>query len=92
MTKLSKRSYALSIAAVVLASGVQAQTMELRRYRVCAGEYERSCQPHDSYLYCYTDVLDWAQRNLCQSATIRRLNTYGGNKCGYSIDEITCQN
>jgi hypothetical protein len=58
-------------------------------YRVCSGEYERSCHPHDVYLYCYEDVVAWAKAR-CASATVQRLSSYGGNKCGYSIDAIIC--
>jgi hypothetical protein len=58
-------------------------------YRVCSGEYERACQQHDAYLYCYSDVAAWA-RGRCVSSTIQRINTYGGNKCGYSIDAVIC--
>jgi hypothetical protein len=58
-------------------------------YRVCQGEYERACQPHDVYIYCYSNVQEWAKAR-CTKFTIRRLNTYGGNKCGYSLDEVTC--
>jgi hypothetical protein len=58
-------------------------------YKVCSGEYERACQPHDVYVYCYTDVAAWAKAR-CGSYTVQRINTYGGNKCGYSIDAVIC--
>ncbi len=58
-------------------------------YRVCSGEYERACQTHDAYLYCYADVRSWAA-DRCTSYTVQRVNTYGGNKCGYSIDAVIC--
>jgi hypothetical protein len=58
-------------------------------YRVCSGEHERACQPHDAYLYCYSDVRAWAGAR-CESYKIQRLNTYGGNKCGYSLDSVIC--
>jgi hypothetical protein len=58
-------------------------------YKVCTGEYERACQPHDGYLYCYQRVEDWA-KSRCASYKIQRLNSYGGNKCGYSIDAVIC--
>jgi hypothetical protein len=59
------------------------------QYSVCSGEYERACQQHDTYLYCYADVQAWANAR-CGSAKVVRLNTYGGNKCGYTIDRIFC--
>jgi hypothetical protein len=58
-------------------------------YRVCSGEYEKSCQKHNAYLYCGDDVAAWARRR-CTSSTVQRLSTYGGNKCGYSIDAVIC--
>lgn len=60
-----------------------------KTYRICTGEYERACQPHDVYLYCSADIAAWAKAR-CTSFNSVRLNTYGGNKCGYSLDEITC--
>ena len=58
-------------------------------YRVCSGEYEKSCQKHNAYLYCGDDVAAWARRR-CTSSTVQRLSAYGGNKCGYSIDAVIC--
>jgi len=58
-------------------------------YRVCSGEYEKSCQKHDAYLYCGDDVAAWAKLR-CTSSTIQRLGAYGGNKCGYAIDAVIC--
>ncbi len=58
-------------------------------YKVCSGEYERACQQHDVYLYCYVDVRAWAAAR-CATSTVSRYNTYGGNKCGYSMDLVTC--
>jgi len=58
-------------------------------YKVCSGEYEKSCQKHDAYLYCGDDVAAWAKLR-CTSSTIQRLGAYGGNKCGYSIDAVIC--
>ncbi|HVR56033.1 MAG TPA: hypothetical protein VMT72_04325 [Pseudolabrys sp.] len=59
------------------------------QYTVCSGEYERACQQHDAYLYCYSDVQAWANQR-CASARVVRLNSYGGNKCGYSMDRVFC--
>lgn len=58
-------------------------------YRVCSGEYERACQQHDAYFYCYADIAAWANAR-CGSYKISRLNTYGGNKCGYALDAVIC--
>jgi len=59
------------------------------RYRVCSGEYERACDAHDVYMYCYSDVQAWADKK-CSKAQVVRLNSRGGNKCGYSLDEVIC--
>jgi hypothetical protein len=58
-------------------------------YKVCSGEYERACPPHDAYLYCYSDVRAWAAAR-CTSFTVSRVTSYGGNKCGYSLDTVVC--
>jgi hypothetical protein len=58
-------------------------------YRICSGEYERNCQPHDVYQYCYGSTENWA-RARCTSYRIIRLDTRDGNKCGYSLDQIIC--
>jgi hypothetical protein len=59
------------------------------RYRVCSGEYERNCDAHDVYMYCYADVQAWADKK-CEKGQVVRLNSRGGNKCGYSLDEVIC--
>jgi hypothetical protein len=58
-------------------------------YKVCSGEYERACQEHEAYLYCYADVGAWAAAR-CTSSKVTRYSTYGGNKCGYSMDLVQC--
>ena len=60
-------------------------------YLVCTGEYERACLNHQVYLYCGADVNQWAQAR-CSSHSIVTLNTYGGNKCGYSLQQVICTN
>jgi hypothetical protein len=59
-------------------------------FRICTGEYERACQAHDVYLYCGASIEAWA-KDKCTSYQVLRLNTYGGNKCGYSIDQLVCE-
>jgi hypothetical protein len=59
-------------------------------YRVCSGEYERACQPHDIYLYCYSDVAQWAKQR-CSSYNLSRVSSYSGNKCGYEMSLLTCE-
>jgi hypothetical protein len=90
------RLYADCITKIVpqVASTTQApanlsQTQPTPIYRICTGEYERACQTHDVYLYCNASIEAWAQ-DRCANYTSRRLNAYGGNKCGYSLDEVIC--
>lgn len=60
-----------------------------KTYRICVGEYERNCQQHDSYLYCGANLVDWAKPR-CGSFRIVSVNTYSGNKCGYGIADVYC--
>jgi hypothetical protein len=63
---------------------------------LCIGEYERACQAHQSYAYCYTDPNDWAT-NFCKAVNdtgdhrLATLNSYGGNKCGYTMVLVICR-
>jgi hypothetical protein len=66
-----------------------AKTEVTRPLKVCTGEYERACDPHDSYLYCYADVKGWANAR-CEKSTVTQLNDRGGNKCGYQLYEVLC--
>ena len=84
------RLYAECIMKIVPQLASTSPPSETRTYRVCTGEYARACQPHDTYLYCGSSVEAWAKER-CISFQIRRLNTYGGNKCGYSLDEVVCR-
>jgi hypothetical protein len=58
-------------------------------YKICSGEYKGPCPSDALYQYCYFSVEDWA-KGKCSSYKINRLATFGGNKCGYSVDEIVC--
>jgi hypothetical protein len=51
--------------------------------RVCEGEYERNCPPHDVYIYCYESA-DKAAAQRCQKFSQTNRQSSGGNKCGYS--------
>jgi hypothetical protein len=58
-------------------------------FRICLGEYERACPPHDVYLYCYEDVGKWAQ-NHCEQSKAITLGSQSGNKCGYTSVQLIC--
>jgi hypothetical protein len=58
-------------------------------YKICSGEYERSCLQHDIYQYCGFNVNGWADQH-CASNKVLRLDTRDGNKCGYSLDQVIC--
>jgi hypothetical protein len=73
----------------VLPQDLRSQSLSTITYKVCTGEIESNCRPHDKYLYCYSDAAAWA-KSICTSFTIQRVETYGGNKCGYSLDVVVC--
>lgn len=57
--------------------------------RVCVGEFERECQQHNVFLYCGENVEAWA-RPRCSSPSIQLISTKAGNRCGYSLFEVSC--
>jgi hypothetical protein len=86
------RLYAECITKIVpqFATGTTASPAAITTtYKICTGEYERACQPHDVYMYCGVSPETWA-RNKCASYSVRQLNSYGGNKCGYELYEVLC--
>jgi hypothetical protein len=86
------RLYAQCIAKIVpqLASVTPAPSTPITTtYRICSGEYERACQQHDVYMYCYENPENWA-KDRCTTYSVRQLNSYGGNKCGYNLYEVLC--
>jgi hypothetical protein len=88
-----KLTLATSIAVVLcgVASPLYGQT-----YTACEGEYERNCGfQHQGYTYCGT-IDDWAKGICLQSGgsgeyTKVQLNLHDGNKCGYSLWQVTCK-
>lgn len=86
----SRSTAVLSPAATPTATpGPPAKQEITRSFRVCTGEYERACDPHDAYLYCGVDPNTWAS-GRCERYKIQQLNNRGGNKCGYSLYEVLC--
>ena len=83
------RLYVDCITKILLQTAIITPPPVTLTFRVCSGEYERACQQHDTYLYCGVDVGAWASAR-CTSYKVLRLNTYGGNKCGYSLDAVIC--
>ena len=62
--------------------------------RLCQGEYENACGPHDGYQYCYEDPNKWAA-STCQTLGgkalgVARVSSRGGNKCGYDLFTVVC--
>jgi hypothetical protein len=61
---------------------------------VCTGEHEENCPgTHDIYYYCGffgsdKDIADGVCKGI--KAGYVRLKTVSGNKCGYSLIEVTC--
>jgi hypothetical protein len=61
--------------------------------RVCTGEYEANCAgAHDAFFTCgYFGSDDEIAAQICKGPSKAvRVNTKGGNKCGYSLIEVTC--
>lgn len=60
-------------------------------YAVCSGEYERECQPHNAYVYCYVDPNPVAA-GACTRYRIKNTQSKPGNKCGYTTTVYLCTN
>jgi hypothetical protein len=60
----------------------------------CTGEYEGNCPgAHDAFYQCgYTPPDDQIASQICKGAPSKavRLKTLGGNRCGYSLIQVTC--
>ncbi|MCK1302936.1 hypothetical protein IVB33_29095 [Bradyrhizobium sp. 24] len=69
------------------------QTKVARRV-VCTGEFEANCAgPHDAFFTCgFFGGDDQIASQMCKGSPSNgvRINTKGGNKCGYSLIEVTC--
>jgi len=82
----------LAFGAILLTSQVSGPASAASvTYRMCLGEYERSCPSHDVYQYCYYDVQGWANAK-CGASTIQHYSSSGGDKCGYEMYMIICDN
>lgn len=80
---------------ILLLAGVHYASAQ-QTFTICTGEHESACKSHDVYLYCYVKIVPVATKmckdlGLSGDHNIARLNTYGGNKCGYSIDRVVCR-
>ncbi len=63
----------------------------IKTVRVCMGEYAGNCPPHEVYLFCGVSVQAWASQFCASAPSFQRIYTHDGNKCGYSLDQVTCQ-
>jgi hypothetical protein len=63
---------------------------------VCTGEFERACAgPHDLFIQCRPPPDPQIGAQVCtamgrKNSTTNRLNTKGGNNCGYALIEVLC--
>jgi hypothetical protein len=60
---------------------------------VCTGEHEGNCPgAHQAYYDCdyFGSDQDIADKICHRKATAVRLKTVSGNRCGYSLIEVTC--
>ncbi|WP_143747965.1 hypothetical protein [Mesorhizobium temperatum] len=87
--------------AILVLSVLGTTELAAQTFTICEGEYEVprgkrvGCRgAYDSYVYC--GETKKRAKKLCEEAgasgsfTAVRLNTYGGNKCGYGFTRITC--
>ncbi len=59
-------------------------------YKTCTGSFESVCPSHDHFFACGANLASWA-RAQCASFTITKVDSYGGDRCGYSINQIVCR-
>jgi hypothetical protein len=80
----------------ILASVCSADAQTIR---ICLGQYETRCGPHDLFLECGADVQKTAQQ-ICsvQGPNPRQLDfsltkgsDVGGNRCGYAMFLLICR-
>ena len=57
-------------------------------FKVCRGEFENQCGPHDVFVGC-GDPVAWAT-NACIKFGQTLLSSRGGNHCGYSVTNFSC--
>jgi hypothetical protein len=57
--------------------------------RICRGEYEGNCLPHEVFLGCSSPD-EWARQHCSSTPSFRSLGSRDGNRCGYSLFEATC--
>jgi hypothetical protein len=57
-------------------------------FKVCRGEYENLCPPHDVFIGC-SDPNVWAT-NECLKFFAVQLSVRDGNRCGYTVVNYTC--
>jgi hypothetical protein len=93
MVGIAKRlKYSLALSVLLAAAHVPAPAKaQSVNYRMCIGEYESACKAHDIYEYCYYDPRTWSKAH-CGSSILQEYDSYGGNKCGYAMWMIICQN
>jgi hypothetical protein len=84
----------LILASIALGSwSTAAQTV-----RICIGQYESRCGPHDLHLDCGADVQEKA-REICSSRDNQRQPDFSivkgsdspGNRCGYASFLVICR-
>ena len=58
-------------------------------YKVCMGQYESNCDPHNLFVGCSEGVNMWANRN-CAKFNLTMTGARAGDLCGYSTANLTC--
>jgi hypothetical protein len=59
---------------------------------ICTGEFEQYCAgPHDFFYSCGVNIDDRIKAGICPSSyKLFETNVKGGNHCGYSLVQVTC--
>jgi pimeloyl-ACP methyl ester carboxylesterase len=58
-------------------------------YQICVGEHRSRCPPGAIHLPCGASVAAWA-KNECDTFGTAQVSSFGGNRCGYSVVQVTC--
>src|SRR5262249_35280860 len=88
----SFKIWSFGLAAVILvAAGWYAyfyQPTTVASRRVCVGEFEGQCPPHDVFVGC-SNPNAWAANNCLKYTSVKKSDV-SGNRCGYAIFEVAC--
>jgi predicted acylesterase/phospholipase RssA len=67
----------------------QQQPHATTTFQVCQGEFGSQCPPNSRWIDCGRSISE-ITGPMCSSASVTRVSTRDGNRCGYSIDQVFC--